>query len=186
MASKIFLLSAPSGSGKTTLVNAVLPLLPKLKRVITHTTRKPRTSENEQPGIDYHFVSDQEFDAGIEDGAFLEWQKIYAYKYGTSYKAIREVQASGKHPLLVIDVDGAAAVRKKENGEIFSIYLDVSLDEICSRLAKRKEEDPEEIARRLARYEKESKNRYDFDCVLVNDRLEKAAENFVLLIEAFS
>jgi len=184
---KIFLISAPSGAGKTTLTEACLPFLPNLKRAITHTTRKPRSNQKEQNAVDYYFVSDQEFEEGIKQGAFLEWQAIYQYKYGTSFQAVEDVKKMGKHVLLVIDVEGARSLRKLHLPNLFSIFIHVpTVEEILARLSLRKTESKEDIQERISRYQEEISSRYEFDCVLINRNFQQLTQNFVSLVRAFS
>src|SRR5262245_37411947 len=103
----VFIVSAPSGTGKTTLVAQLIQRLsPHVARAVTCTTRPPR--EGEKEGIDYHFLDEKSFQRHREKGEFLETTKIYDYEYGTLKGAILDLQNSGKHVFLVIDVQGAA------------------------------------------------------------------------------
>ncbi|HIP86134.1 MAG TPA: guanylate kinase, partial [Aquifex sp.] len=97
----VYILSAPSGAGKTTVGNLLLREVPYLEKVITVTTRSPR--EGEKHGVDYYFLSEDEFLKKIEKGEFLEWARVYRYYYGTPKSEVERILSQGKDALLIID-----------------------------------------------------------------------------------
>ena len=107
----LFVLSAPAGTGKTTLVNKLVEEYPNIVRSISFTTRKPR--KNEVEGVDYHFVTEEEFEKRVREGDFLEHAKVYNAYYGTSKSQVEEQLNQGKHVVLVIDTQGAKQIKKK-------------------------------------------------------------------------
>lgn len=171
---RIFVISAPSGTGKTTLVNDILTLYPdNLVRSISCTTREPRVGEKD--GIDYHFVTKEQFQDYEKNGEFLESAKIYDYDYGTLKGEVKEIQEKGKNALLVIDVQGASQVREK----IEAIYIFIcppSHQELERRIRNRKQDAPSMIEKRLKRADEEIKERYHYDYILVNDDEKTAVE----------
>jgi len=182
----VFIVSAPSGAGKSTLVNAVIDSMAGLRRVVTCTTRQPRTDEAD--GVAYHFLERDEFDRRLAQGDFIEWNEIYGQRYGTSRRvfeaALEEARRCGDDLVLVIDVDG------KENftaayGEAVSIFvMPPSMDELRSRIAERGTEGPEAAAKRLARAEAELSRASGYRHRVVNDSKERAVNELRGIIEA--
>ena len=116
------ILSAPSGTGKTTTCRALREKLPDLKISVSHTTRKIR--EGEKEGLDYFFISPQEFEAKIKNKDFLEWAKVHNFYYGTSFQATDAFIDSGLDTLLELDVQGVEALRAMDYQGIFSAAFD--------------------------------------------------------------
>ena len=179
---RIFVLSAPSGAGKTVLADAAQARLPQLKRAVTHTTRPPR--EGEVDGVDYHFAEIETMRAEIAAGKFLEHADVFGKLYGTSIAAVDKVLAAGQDVLLVIDVQGAAAIRAKRPDARLIFVLPPSRAELERRLSGRGTDAPEVIARRLSEAASEIRHAEEFDDVLVNDDLETAISELVGLFQA--
>ena len=179
---RIFVLSAPSGAGKTVLADAAQARLPQLKRAVTHTTRPPR--EGEVDGVDYHFAEIDTMRAEIAEGKFLEHADVFGKLYGTSIAAVDKVLAAGQDVLLVIDVQGAAAIRAKRPDARLIFVLPPSRAELERRLSGRGTDAPEVIARRLSEAASETRHAEEFDDVLVNDDLETAISELVGLFQA--
>jgi len=167
----VYILSAPSGTGKTTIGNILLKEIPFLERVITATTRKPR--EGETHGVDYYFLSEEDFKRKIEEGFFLEWAKVYKYYYGSPKSEVERITSQGKDALLIIDVQGAFRIKKLLPNAVSIFLLPPSFEELKRRLSQRGEKELEE---RLNWALKEIPCAKHFDYVVVNDRLEQAVE----------
>ncbi|HID79595.1 MAG TPA: guanylate kinase [Aquifex aeolicus] len=167
----VYILSAPSGAGKTTVGNLLLREVPYLEKVITVTTRSPR--EGEKHGVDYYFLSEDEFLKKIEKGEFLEWARVYRYYYGTPKSEVERILSQGKDALLIIDVQGAFQVKEKFPNAVSIFLLPPSLGELKKRLTLRGER---EIEERLEWAKKEIPCAKHFDYVVVNNVLEKAVE----------
>lgn len=168
---KLFVVSAPAGTGKTTLVNELVQEFPCIKTSISYTTRNKRP--NEISGVDYHFISRDEFQKKIDDGDFLEYIELYGEYYGTSKTQVEELQINGYHVVLVIDVQGGLKLKKQIEVTLIFV-MPPSLEELGSRLNKRKTEKTEEIEKRLkwAGHEIEEAKNYDYQ--IVNDNLKTA------------
>ncbi len=169
-----FVLSAPSGAGKTTISNKITRLIPGLKHSVSHTTRSPRSKEQE--GEDYFFISGKEFGKKIARGDFLEWADIFGNLYGTSLENIELAQKEKCDLLYVIDVQGAETLRKLKLPGIFIFLLPPSLRELENRLRKRKMNTEEEIAKRLKIAREEISHYKTYDYVLINKDIEEAAD----------
>lgn len=173
----LLLLSAPSGAGKTTLGDGLLRQNDKLRRVITCTTRAPRPGERH--GIDYHFLTPEDFGAKVEAGAFLEYATVYGRSYGTLVASVRELLASGHDALLTIDVQGAAAVRRRAAIEgtlrdsLITVFLTpASREELASRLRGRGTEAAEVFEARMSAAAGEIEQRRFFDYLIISDTRE--------------
>lgn len=186
MRGKIIILSAPSGSGKSTIIRKLMekPEL-KLGFSISCTSRSPRGSE--QDGVDYYFVSHDEFKSKVERGEFVEWEEVYADTcYGTLHSEVERVTSSGKNLIMDVDVKGGVNIKECFGDKAISIYImPPSIDELERRLRGRATDSEEAIAGRLskARYELEFAPRYD--SVVVNDDLETATAEVENLIKKF-
>ena len=149
---------------------------------ISATTRPARTGERD--GIDYLFVDDARFDAMIGEGALLEWAEVYpGRRYGTPRAFVDEQLAAGRDVVLEIDVQGAAQVRAHAPGAVLILLAPPSLDDLEARLRGRGTEDEEGIYERLAAAQRELEQAGWFDHVVVNDDLDRAAEQVAAIID---
>ena len=179
----LFVVSAPSGSGKSTLVKRVLREVPGLRFSISHTTRPPR--DGEQNGVDYFFVSLEEFQTMIRDGKFVEHAMVYGNHYGTTWREIEAARATGEDVLLDIDVQGAAQVRERFGPDIPSVFvLPPSYEILEQRLRGRSSDGDEEIRRRLEMARREINQFDQYDYAIVNDNVDRAAEVLRSIIAA--
>ena len=179
---KVFILSAPSGAGKTTVALKLLSEVENLEKVITYTTRKPRPQEKN--GVDYVFISKEEFEKKIKENFFLEYANVYGNYYGTPKKEVERILSEGKDVLLVIDVQGAFKI-KKEIPEAVSIFLlPPSLEELKRRIEARGYKD-ENIEKRLETAKEEIPCAKYFDFVVVNDFVNSAVERVKSIIYSF-
>jgi guanylate kinase len=165
----VFVVSAPAGTGKTTLVKMLISEFPCVIRSISFTTRKPRPGE--VPGIDYHFVTKEEFEKQIEQQDFLEYVKLYGEYYGTSRKWVREQQMQGKHVILVIDTQGGLQLKGKFPAR-FIFIKPPSMEVLRKRLTERKTENEEVIEKRLSWASREIEDGRYYDYHIVNDDLK--------------
>jgi guanylate kinase len=168
----LFIVTAPSGAGKTTLVRALLASDPLVKLSISYTTRAPRPGETN--GVDYHFVSESEFNELLGKGAFLESAQVHGGWYGTSQQWVEQALQEGNDLLLEIDWQGAEQVRKLFPSAVTIFILPPSEEALRERLHKRGQDAPEVIARRLANAHEEIGHVSEFDYVIINDRFEDA------------
>jgi len=181
----LIVISAPSGSGKSTLVRGLFDRLletPGLVFSVSHTTRKPRAGE--QNGIDYFFVSKQEFKAIIEADGFLEYAEVYGNLYGTSREAVEAQLRAGHDVLLDIDVQGAMSVKQALPGAILIFVLPPSFRALRERLLKRGLDERDTIERRLriARQEVVCYSKYDY--VIVNEDIGRSLFELKSIISA--
>lgn len=171
-APRLVVVSGPSGAGKSTVAEVLLRDR-RFGRAITATTRAPR--EGEVDGVHYHFLSEAAFRQGLARGAFLEHAEVYGRLYGTPRESPEAVLASGRHCVLVVDVQGAASVRQLLPAAVLVFLKTPSVDELKRRLATRGLDGPEAIERRLSVVSQELARADDFDHVVVNDDLTRAA-----------
>jgi guanylate kinase len=163
--------AAPSGTGKTTVCAALRDRDPQLELSVSHTTRKPRAGERD--GVEYHFVSEANFEQMISQDAFLEWAIYNGNRYGTSWKAIEAPLARGSDVLLEIEVQGARQVRKRLPGARLIFLLPPSMRALEQRLSGRGTDSPEQVAARLATARGELEAVGEFDYAVVNDELAR-------------
>ena len=168
----LIVISGPSGVGKDTLIKRLLELDPNLRYSVSYTTRQPRP--NEIDGVDYSFVTREQFQELIEKGAFLEHATYNGNLYGTLTERVERERDAGHDVVLKIEVQGAEQVRGKVPDAIFIFVIPPSVDELVRRQIKRNTETTKDMtARRLiATKEMEYASRYDH--VVVNDELERA------------
>lgn len=170
----IFVISAPSGSGKTTLVRQLLSSTDGIRFSVSYTTRPRRGSERD--GVDYHFVSEEQFRRKITEGEFLEWAEVHGNLYGTSKIATDRIRAGGEDVLLDVDVQGADQVRKAESEAVTIFVMPPSFQVLEERLRGRRQDAPEVIQGRLAAARREVGRYHEYHYVLVNESLEETAE----------
>ncbi len=169
---KIVIFSAPSGSGKTTIVRSALKKFPKLVFSISATTREKRGVEKD--GVDYFFITEDEFKNKIEQNEFVEWESFYGYYYGTLKSFINSKMKNGKSVVLEVDVKGALKIKKEYPDAVAIFIRPPSIEELRRRLRDRKTESDEDLQKRIERAEMEIGYQKYFDYVVVNDDLERA------------
>ena len=180
MKGNIIILSAPSGTGKTTILKKVMPELGPISFSISHTTRSPRTGE--QNGVDYHFVNKDEFLRLKDQGDFIEWAEVHGNYYGTSMPSILQLQAKGQDVVLDIDIQGARQVRTKLPKASSIFIIPPSWEEQEKRLRGRGTDDDETIKLRLNNAKEELSDIDLYDYVVVNDTIDEAAMMFKSII----
>jgi guanylate kinase len=173
--------SGPSGVGKDTLIIRLLELDPNIRYSVSYTTRKPRPGEVE--GINYFFVSRKKFEDLIAQGFFLEHAVYNGNHYGTPAAAVEEARAAGQDILLKIEAQGAAQVRKRAPDGVFIFIAPPSTEELVRRHQRREGAAPDDdMAERLKIAETEMKHASDYDHVVINDDLERAAGEVLEII----
>ena len=178
---QLFVVSGPSGAGKGTVVREVLGRRPDLFLSVSWTTRSVRRGERN--GIDYHFVTPQEFIRMRETGGFLEWAEVYGHLYGTPKQPIDEAHAAGRDVIAELDIQGALTVKRVRPQSVLVFIEPPTLDELALRLRGRGTEDPANMSRRIAAAYEEVKTKGSYDHVIVNDRLEHAVDELVRILE---
>ena len=181
---KLIVFSAPSGSGKTTIVRHLLEQKHlNLEFSISATSRAPRGTEED--GIDYYFISLEQFKKHMKQGDFLEWEEVYRDNfYGTLKTEVERIWAMGKNVIFDIDVVGGLRIKRKFPKETLAVFVrPPSVEELKIRLKKRKTESEEKINMRIAKASVEMATAPQFDFIIENDVLENAlaeAEDLVL------
>ncbi len=169
---RLFVIAAPSGAGKTTLVKALVTRSPELRFSISYTTRQKRS--NEADGVDYLFVSVDEFARLRAQGELLESAEVFDNRYGTSRKQVERHLRDGHHVILEIDWQGAAQVREAKPECVTIFILPPSPDELEHRLRSRRTDSEEVIRRRLRDALSDMSHWTEFDYAIVNDDLDQA------------
>jgi len=183
MSSAILILSGPSGAGKSTIINAAADRIGEFYFSISSTSRSPR--EGEKNGREYHFVTAEEFERGIEAGEFLEYAVVHGNYYGTSLKPVNEALEAGKLVIFDIDVQGFHLAKERMGDLITSAFiLPPSLSELERRLNARLTDTPDVIAQRVQNAKREILEIGAYDFVIINDQVEMAAEQFVAVANA--
>ncbi len=184
---KLIIFSAPSGSGKSTIINYLLEEHPELKLAfsISATSRPPRGKE--QHGVEYFFLSPEEFRQRIDKGEFLEYEEVYPGRfYGTLKAQVEKQSEAGQNVLFDVDVKGGVNIKQYYGNRALSLFIQPpSIEELRSRLEKRGTETPEVINDRIARAEFELGFASQFDKVVVNDDLEVAKAETLQIIKDF-
>ena len=178
----LIIVSAPSGCGKSTVVHGLMEKRENLRFSVSATTRKPR--EGEMDGVDYFFVSREEFERMIAEDAFLEHAEYVGNCYGTPRAPVEQRLKEGFDVYLDIDVQGAMQVKAIRPETLMIFLMPPSMEELERRLVSRGTNTPEEIRDRLAAAERECALRDRFDHVVVNDVVERAVDEISDLIDA--
>lgn len=180
-----FVISAPSGAGKTTLATELLGRVDGLTRTISCTTRDSRRGERD--GRDYFFIDAEEFGRRVEADAFLEWAEVHGHRYGTLRAEIDRIEAAGDDAVMVIDVQGAAAVKEALDDAVTVFVLPPSRRVLEERLLGRRgshDQADESLSRRLDVAAHEIDRYLGYDYVVVNDDFETAVAELVAIVRA--
>lgn len=184
-AGKLLIFSAPSGSGKSTLINSLMSLPLGLHFSISATSRAPRGTERD--GVEYFFLTPDEFRRRIEAGEFLEYEEVYKDRYyGTLRAQVDRQLAQGDNVVCDVDVLGGQRIKQIYGDRALSLFIQPpSIEALRRRLEGRGTDSPEVIADRLARAEFELTFADKFDRVIINDDLERAKAEVAACVEAF-
>ena len=179
----ILVLSGPSGAGKSTIINAASAEIGEYYFSISTTTRAPRVGE--ENGVDYFFVSKEDFEEDIKAGNFLEYAQVHNNYYGTSLKPVRVALEEGKLVIFDIDVQGHRLVRAKMNDITTSAFITPpTLAALETRLRARCTDDESVIVNRVENAKDEIKAVGEYDFTIINDTVEVAAKQFVIVAKA--
>ncbi len=180
----LVVLSGPSGAGKDAVLDEMARRGHRFHRVIPCTTRPPRA--NERDGIDYHFVSDAEFDRLIETGGLLEHAVVYGHRSGVPRQQVADKLREGLDVYVRTDVQGAASIKRLAPAALTVFIAPSSIDELEERIRARGADDEERIQRRLATAKGEMARRNEFEYVVVNEpgRLEATVDRLVEILDA--
>ena len=182
---KLIIFSAPSGSGKSTIIQSLLNRDLNLSFSISATSRAPRGTE--QNGVEYYFITPDEFRQRIANEEFLEYEEVYAGKYyGTLKSEVERILNSGKNVIFDVDVVGGINIKKYYGNQALALFIQPpSVQELEKRLKSRATDAPDVIASRIAKAEYELSFAPQFDKIIVNDILEKAQAEAYSLIRQF-
>jgi len=178
----LIVVSSPSGGGKGTLIRRVLKEVPNLGYSVSFTTRAPRAREKN--GLDYFFISLDEFEARVAAKRFLEWARVHGNFYGTAYEQIEQELSEGHDIILEIDVQGAKSVRQLATDAVSVFILPPTYEVLRERLTQRGSERPDDLALRLRNARAEVLHYNEFDYVIVNDEADTAAAQLAAIVYA--
>ena len=184
---KLIIFSAPSGSGKSTIVQWLMKEHPELRLYfsISCTSRAPRGTE--QNGVEYFFLTPEEFRNKIQNDEFLEYEEVYQDRfYGTLKAQVERQREAGQNVVFDVDVKGGINIKKYYGEEALSVFIQPpSVEELRRRLVGRATDTPEAIEQRLAKAEYEMTFAPQFDSIVINDNLEEAKEKTLELLSSF-
>ncbi len=182
---KLVIFSAPSGSGKTTIVRELLKRFPQFEFSISATSRKPRGTE--QHGVDYYYLSNEEFRERVERGEFVEWEEVYAGTcYGTLKSEMERIWAKGNVIVFDVDVMGGISLKRLFGDDACSVFImPPSVEELERRLRGRGTDSEEVILKRIDKAEFELSKSNEFDFTVVNDVLADAVDEATKIIDNF-
>jgi guanylate kinase len=179
-AGRVFVVTGPSGVGKGTLIRTLRERMPELELSVSATTRAPRPGERH--GVDYHFLSDEEFERRARAGEFVEHATYAGRRYGTLRSELERRTATGVPVVLEIEVQGARQVARTLPEAVRVFIAPPSREALRARLVGRGTDDQEEVAARLKAAESELAAQDEFPHVVVNDRLEEAVEELAAIV----
>jgi guanylate kinase len=177
---RVFVITGPSGVGKGTLIRGLMERLPRLELSVSATTRAPRPGERD--GVDYHFLTREEFDRRVAEGGFVEHADYAGRSYGTLRSELEDRVRAGVPVVLEIEVQGARQVRAAMPEAVQVFIAPPSLAALRTRLIGRGTDDPEEVERRLKVAERELAAQPEFGYVVVNDRLDEALDRLTAIV----
>ena len=182
---KLVIITAPSGAGKTSITHYLLKKYPQLAFSISAATRQPRNMEKD--GVDYYFISVEDFQQKIKEQAFVEWEMVYEGKYyGTLKSELQRIWQQNKAPLLDVDVKGGIHVQQQFPTTSLSLFIEPpSIEELERRLLARGTETPESLQARLSKASYELSFKQQFDKIVLNDNLERACKEAEQLVRDF-
>jgi guanylate kinase len=178
----LFIVSAPSGTGKTTLVEKLVQVLPNLRMSRSYTSRPARAGERN--GVDYHFISREDFQHRINAAEFLEWADVFGNYYGTAVADVNRMLEGGQDVVLVIDVQGARQVKGRGVDHTSIFVMPPSFEVLEKRLRGRSKDTEEQMQRRLETARSEASSYADYDYVVVNDELDATVVRLQEIIAA--
>ncbi|MDX6683076.1 MAG: guanylate kinase [Solirubrobacteraceae bacterium] len=173
-------ITGPSGVGKGTLIRSLRQRMPELQLSVSATTRLPRAGETQ--GVDYHFMSDEDFERHARDGDFVEHAVYAGARYGTLRSELETRMASGRPVLLEIEVQGARQVRAAMPEAVQVFIAPPSLDALRARLVGRGTDAAEQVEARMRTAAEELAAQDEFACVVTNDRLEQAVDELAAVV----
>lgn len=178
----VFILSGPSGSGKDTILKEILERRPDLFFSISSITREKRKGETD--GEKYHFISREEFEEGLENNAFLEYNKYLDNYYGTPKAPVETHIAAGTDVLIEVDVNGARSIREKIPDAVSIFVMPPSFEVLKQRLSGRGTETEAQIEKRLNAALEEIRRAEEYDYIVVNDALSTAVSDTLSVLSA--
>ncbi|MEZ4948647.1 MAG: guanylate kinase [Saprospiraceae bacterium] len=183
---KLIIFTAPSGAGKTTIVRHLLKCYPNLAFSVSATSRERRPNEKE--GVDYYFLSIEEFKKKIKEEAFIEWEEVYDNQfYGTLKSEVDRLLEEGKNVIFDIDVEGATNLKKRYKDHALAIFVKPPSEfTLLERLQNRKTETRESLRKRIEKAKRELAYQSRFDQILVNDVLEETFSKAEAMVETFT
>jgi len=182
---KLIIITAPSGAGKTSITRFLMQQFPQLAFSVSAATRKPRGTEKD--GVDYHFISEEDFKQKIQDQDFVEWEMVYEGKYyGTLKSELERIWNQSKIPVLDIDVKGAIHVQQQYPQTSLSLFIvPPSVDELKKRLESRGTETEASLTARINKAAYELSFKTHFNQCVVNDNLQQACETAEKIVSGF-
>jgi guanylate kinase len=180
---KLFVLSGPSAVGKGSLCRLLLERDPTLVLSVSATTRAPRNGEIH--GREYFFYSEKDFERMIRQDSFLEWAKVYDHYYGTPKAYVDEILNAGKDCILEIDVQGALQIKERRPGAVLIFIKPPSREALTERIRKRGTENDDEIRKRVSQADSEMSYQNEYQHVVVNDDLLRAADEVQRIMSGY-
>lgn len=181
---KLFIVTGPSGVGKNTLMERAFAEIPDLKAAVSHTTRAPRPGERD--GVEYHYVSHDQFTELVAEDAFLEWAEVFGNRYGITLKETEHWTQQGTHVLVDLDWQGAAAAAERLDNVVRIFIVPPSLEVLEERLRGRAASDTDDIEHRLAQAASDLEHSSHADHVVVNHEIDEAGSELVALMRRYA